>query len=175
MRPIPSLTDFAADLRAPTPTAAAELAVPVRGELLAQVQRARRPRRALRPARARTRAGAAAGCLRAWPERESLLSPQQQRLDELGERLPRALRGRLDRARGELGRAGGALRPGLAQYGACARARAARRALWRVAELAHPNRPLEKGYARIEDRGRPDLDLGGGGARVRGRLRLIFR
>ncbi|HEX8215991.1 MAG TPA: exodeoxyribonuclease VII large subunit, partial [Allosphingosinicella sp.] len=25
-------------------------------------------------------------------------------------------------------------------------------ALWRVAELAHPNRPLERGYARVEDR-----------------------
>src|SRR6185295_7898271 len=32
-----SLCDFAADVRAPTPTAAAEIAVPVRGELLAQL------------------------------------------------------------------------------------------------------------------------------------------
>src|SRR3546814_14152161 len=32
-----SLCDFAADVRAPTPTAAAEIAVPVRSELLAQI------------------------------------------------------------------------------------------------------------------------------------------
>jgi exodeoxyribonuclease VII large subunit len=92
-----------------------------------------------------------AALLRHWPAREDLLAPQQQRLDELGERLPRALRGRLDRARGELGHAAGALRPGLL-VSAHARARERLDALWRVAQLAHPNRPLERGYARVEDR-----------------------
>ena len=41
-----TLIDFAADLRAPTPTAAAEMAVPVRAELLVDVIRG--ARRALR-------------------------------------------------------------------------------------------------------------------------------
>ena len=146
-----SLTDFAADVRAPTPTAAAELAVPVRADLLASVRDLGvRAERCARRSRERA-AEQLEACLRHWPERETLLAPQRQRLDELGERLPRALGGSLDRARGELGRAGGALRPAL--LGAAhQRARERLEALWRVAQLAHPNRPLEKGYARIEDR-----------------------
>ncbi len=167
-----SLTDFAADRRAPTPTAAAELAVPVRGELLAQVRdlgaRAERcARRGLERALERLEI-----CMRGWPERDNLLSPQQQRLDELGDRLPRALRGRLDRARGELGHAGGALRPGLLAS-AHARARERLAALWRIAELAHPNRPLARGYARVEDRDGQTL-ISAAAARKARRLRLIF-
>jgi exodeoxyribonuclease VII large subunit len=89
--------------------------------------------------------------LRHWPEREALLAPQQQKLDDFAERLPRGLRSRLDRARGALGRAAGALRPGLL---AAAHRRASERlaALWRVAQLAHPERPLEKGYALVRDK-----------------------
>ena len=146
-----TLCDYAADRRAPTPTAAAEMAVPVRAELLAQVRElgARGERCARRTAE---RAGEQLqALLRHWPEREALLAPQQQRLDDLAERLPRGLRGRLDRARGELGHAAGALRPGLL---VAAHRRASERltALWRVAELAHPERPLEKGYALVTDR-----------------------
>ena len=111
--------------------------------------------------------------LRHWPEREALLAPQQQKLDDLAERLPRGLRGRLDRARGELGHAAGALRPGLL---AAAHARAAERlaALWRVAELAHPERPLEKGYALVRDREGKVL-VSAGAARVARLLSLRFR
>ena len=147
-----TLCDHAADRRAPTPTAAAEMAVPVRAELLAQVRElgARTERCARRYAE---RAGEQLqALLRHWPEREALLAPQQQRLDDLAERLPRGLRGRLDRARGELGHAAGALRPGLL---VAAHRRAGERlaALWRVAELAHPERPLKQGYALVKDRG----------------------
>jgi len=167
-----SLCDFAADRRAPTPTAAAELAVPVRSELVAQIRdlglRAERcARRTLERASEQLRT-----CLRAWPERQTLLAPQQQRLDELVERLPRALRGRLDRARGELGQAGGALRPGLLE-GAHRRARERLDALWRVAGLVHPNRPLERGYARIEDRSGRTL-ISARAARQARLLRLVF-
>ena len=167
-----SLCDFAADVRAPTPTAAAEIAVPVRSELLGQVRDlGRRSERCAR--RTLERAGEQLHtCLRHWPEREALLAPQQQNLDELTERLPRALRGRLDRARGELGHAGGALRPGLL-VAIERRARERLKALWRVAEAAHPNRPLERGYARVEDRDGRVL-VSAEAAREAQRLSLVF-
>ena len=167
-----SLCDFAADVRAPTPTAAAEIAVPVRSELLGQVRElGRRSERCAR--RTLERAGEQLHtCLRHWPEREALLAPQQQNLDELAERLPRALRGRLDRARGELGHAGGALRPGLL-VAIERRAHERLKALWRVAEAAHPNRPLERGYARVEDRDGRVL-VSAEAAREAQRLSLVF-
>jgi len=168
-----TLCDFAADVRAPTPTAAAEMAVPVRAELLASVRDlgARAERCARRTAE---RSGEQLqALLRHWPERDALLAPQQQRLDDLAERLPRALRSRLDRARGELGHAAGALRPGLLAS-AHARARERLDALWRVAQLAHPNRPLERGYARVEDREGHTL-ISAAAARAAGLLRLHFR
>ncbi|MEA3042756.1 MAG: exodeoxyribonuclease large subunit [Sphingomonadales bacterium] len=146
-----SLCDFAADVRAPTPSAAAEMAVPVRRELLALVRDL--AVRAGRCARRTVERGAEQlqALRRRWPAPEALFAPQRQRLDELAERLPRALRGRLDRARGELGRAGGALRPALL-VSRWRRARERLDALWRVAELAHPNKPLARGYARVESR-----------------------
>ncbi|HEX8654792.1 MAG TPA: exodeoxyribonuclease VII large subunit [Allosphingosinicella sp.] len=167
-----SLCDFAADVRAPTPTAAAEMAVPVRRDLLGQLREL--GHRAERCAgRTLERATEQYGNLvRNWPEREGLLAPQRQRLDELAERLPRALGGRLDRARGELGHAAGALRPSLL---AAAHRRASERlrALWRVAELAHPNKPLERGYARVEDRAGRTL-TSAAAAREARLLKLVF-
>jgi len=167
-----SLSDFAADIRAPTPTAAAELAVPVRTELLAQVRQfgARAERCAGRTAeRAGERLEA---LLRHWPEREDLLAPQQQRLDDLSERLPRALRGRLDRARAELGRAGGALRPNLLTQ-RLDRSRERLSGLTRMAALAHPERPLQRGFARVEDRKGLTLTAAAA-ARRAGALNLVF-
>jgi exodeoxyribonuclease VII large subunit len=167
-----TLCDFAADVRATTATAAAEIAVPVRGELLALVRDlGARAERCARRGVERSSEQLAA-LLRHWPERQVLLAPQQQRLDELGERLPRGLGGRLDRARGELGRASGALRPGLLRS-AHDRARERLDALWRMATLVHPNRPLEKGYARVEDReGR--ILISAAAAREARLLRLVF-
>jgi len=167
-----SLTDFAADVRAPTPTAAAEMAVPVRSELLASVRElgARTERCARRIAE---RSGEQLeALLRHWPARDVLLAPQRQRVDELAERLPRGLRSRLDRARGELGHAAGALRPGLLQA-ACRRGRERLDSLWRIAQLAHPNKPLERGYARIEDRDGKTL-ISAAAAREARLLRLHF-
>jgi exodeoxyribonuclease VII large subunit len=168
-----SLADFAADMRAPTPTAAAELAVPVRSDLLGQISElGHRGERCARRAQERA-AEQLESSLRRWPERETLLAPQRQRLDELAERLPRALRTELGQARAKLGQAGGALRPNLlaAAHG---RARERLEALWRVAQLAHPNRPLERGYARVEDRAGTTL-MSAAAARAARQLRLIFK
>ena len=167
-----TLCDFAADVRAPTPTAAAEIAVPVRAELLAQLGAlGLRIERCARRAAERA-AEQLATSLRRWPEREALLAPQRQRLDELSDRLPRALGARLSHARADLGLAAGALRPSLLEAG---HRRASERlaALWRVAGLVHPNRPLERGYARVEDRGGTTL-ISAAAARAAGRLRLVF-
>lgn len=167
-----SLCDFAADVRAPTPTAAAEMAVPVRGDLLAQLRELgfrieRCARRALDRAGEQLEAS-----LRRWPERDALLAPQRQRLDDLADRLPRGLRTELSHARAALNQAAGALRPSLLNA-VHARARERLDSLWRVAQLAHPNRPLERGYARVEDRGGRTL-ISAAAARAAGRLRLIF-
>ena len=87
-----TLIDFAADKRCPTPTAAAEMAVPVRNELLAQIDSlARRQRscwaRGLDARRTEFRAAA-----RALPAADELLAVPRQKLDSLSERLPRALK-----------------------------------------------------------------------------------
>jgi len=108
-----TLIDFAADRRAPTPTAAAEMAVPVRLELLAWVdgQEARRSRaisRFLQQRRQRL-----ADLARALPRPESLLHFAAQRLDRASERLPAALAARVARERLRFSEAGAALRPSL--------------------------------------------------------------
>jgi len=86
-----TLIDFASDRRAPTPTAAAEMAVPVRSELLTQIDSLIRRKlscwaRGLDNRRTELRAAA-----RALPSADELLAVPRQRLDALAERLPRAL------------------------------------------------------------------------------------
>jgi exodeoxyribonuclease VII large subunit len=167
-----SLCDFAADVRAPTPTAAAEMAVPVRGDLLGQLRELgfrieRCARRSLERSGEQLESS-----LRRWPGRDTLLAPQRQRLDDLADRLPRGLRTELSHARAALNQAAGALRPGLLKA-THDRARERLDALWRVAELAHPNRPLDRGYARIEDRDGKTL-ISAEAARSARRLKLIF-
>jgi exodeoxyribonuclease VII large subunit len=86
-----TLIDYVADLRAPTPTAAAELAVPVRTELMSQLLDLERRRfRVLAKAvdDRRTHLGHVARLL---PAADQLFAGQRQRLDIAGERLAHAL------------------------------------------------------------------------------------
>ncbi len=87
-----TLIDFAADKRAPTPTAAAEMAVPVRADLLGDVDDlGRRLRACVLRCFERWRADLRA-MARALPAEDQFLAAPRQRLDGLTERLPRALR-----------------------------------------------------------------------------------
>lgn len=144
-----TLCDFAADRRAPTPTAAAEMAVPVRADLLAGLQSvAARSLRCVQryKERATERLETTA---RRLPTPETLLGPQSQRVDDLGDRLKRGLSHVAADARGELARAAGALRPAmLTQRLENAQNRLDQ--LWRVAASLNPDRILERGYARVE-------------------------
>lgn len=85
-----TLIDYASDKRAPTPTAAAELAVPVRMELLAYLdQQHARLSRALRQGLVQ-RGQRLRDMSRALPRPDSLLETPRQRLDRAGDRLERA-------------------------------------------------------------------------------------
>jgi exodeoxyribonuclease VII large subunit len=87
-----TLIDFASDKRAPTPTAAAEIAVPVRADLIAELMsKARRALACWQRAQDHRRTEVRAAS-RALPNAEELLAIPRQRLDACGERLPRALR-----------------------------------------------------------------------------------
>ncbi len=86
-----TLCDFAADMRAPTPTAAAEMAVPVRAELLAMLtEQGVRASRAVRRGAAQARERLEMQ-VRLLPAPDGLLAGQRQRADDLGERLGRGL------------------------------------------------------------------------------------
>jgi exodeoxyribonuclease VII large subunit len=88
-----TLIDFASDRRAPTPTAAAELAVPARAELLAALDQTGAR---LRGAAARGLRAAETALLRLerrLPDIPARVMDYRRRLDEAGETLPAALRG----------------------------------------------------------------------------------
>jgi exodeoxyribonuclease VII large subunit len=146
-----TLIDFASDLRAPTPTAAAEIAVPVRSELLAQLgELQHRAQHCLsrRIERGRERFDLT---ICRWPEPQAIFAPMAQRMDEVGERLPRSLAARAGTARADLNLVAGRLRRDVVDQ-RIARLTEQLSGLWRLAELAHPDKPLSRGFARVTTR-----------------------
>ena len=167
-----TLADYAADVRAPTPTAAAEMAVPVRAELIAQLATWRS-----RMTGAATRHRALAGerltaLARHLPKREALYAPQRQRLDDAAERLDRSQRHRLALAGERLVTLGAALRPALLAR-AWDRDRAKLAGLARLLTSLDPRALLARGYAMVRD---ADGAIVPSAARARGagHLRLAF-
>ncbi len=86
-----TLIDFAADRRAPTPTAAAEMAVPVRADLMVDVDSLARRALAAWLRNQEARRAELRSAARALPDADEVLALPRQRLDHAAARLPRAL------------------------------------------------------------------------------------
>lgn len=106
-----TLIDYVSDFRSPTPTAAAEKAVPVRDDLVYTVRdlvirHEKATRRLIKELKERVE-----GFGRGLPKPAELLSLSSQRFDELNERLPRALKVGVERHAIRLEGIGRTLRP----------------------------------------------------------------
>ncbi|MBO9498297.1 MAG: exodeoxyribonuclease VII large subunit [Novosphingobium sp.] len=145
-----TLADYAADRRAPTPTAAAEMAVPVRADLNATLAEfsARKKRAILRPVQlGRERLEARVARL---PKPEVLAAQAAQRLDDLGERLRRGLADRAGRSGTALQLASVRLTPALLTR-ELALKRQQLDTLERVLPQLDPKAPLRRGYVLVSD------------------------
>lgn len=106
-----TLIDFVSDKRAPTPTAAAELAVPVRHELMAWLDGQSARMGQLLSQGLSARGQRLRDMARALPRAEALLDGPRQRLDRAADRLEPALIAGVQRRRVHLSEISGSLRP----------------------------------------------------------------
>ena len=106
-----TLIDFVSDVRAPTPTAAAELAVPMRSELLDQTLGLERRLLRASLARMEQRRRHLSQTARVLPRAEQLFAASRQRLDISGTRLASATRTNLQEHRRRLIETSSVLRP----------------------------------------------------------------
>ena len=110
-----TLIDFVSDKRAPTPTAAAELAVPVRIELMAWLDQQSASMTTSLSGGLQRRSQRLRDLSRALPRLETLLDGPRQRLDTTGARLGPALMSGVQRRKVRLSEAAGGLRPAAMQ------------------------------------------------------------
>jgi exodeoxyribonuclease VII large subunit len=146
-----TLADLAADLRAPTPTAAAELAAPARADLLAELDAfaARLQRAMQRRLQAQAQGLDQRAAHLGQPAR--VLLGQRQRLDALAHRLARAPGPVVEQRRHAAARAAARLMGAVALRRQRLAAALAAQAL--RLQASDPRRVLQRGYAWVEDAG----------------------
>jgi exodeoxyribonuclease VII large subunit len=105
-----TIADFVADLRAPTPTGAAQMATPDREELAARLRQVQRRLRYAQRQRLDSLGQRLDGLLRGLRHPTARLQAQRLRLEHLTRRLSLASKRRMESARQRLGQAGQRLR-----------------------------------------------------------------
>jgi len=165
-----TLIDHAADRRAPTPSAAAEIAVPVKSELVAQIADLSGRLAAAGARSVESRRNEVAGLARGLPDPARRVQELWQRLDDRGERLVVGLGHTLERAREQVVALGKRLphprqQVSLARERLGAVARDLRQAITRGVERRRESvlrldadRRLPQGLAARRDQARRELD-----------------
>jgi len=112
-----TLIDYVADRRAPTPTAAAEMATPVRAELMSELLNKQRRLLDGQSRLLTERRGALRAAVRGLGRPEDILGANSQRLDRFSDQLTASLRQRVDGARTLQARAASRLTPAILSAG----------------------------------------------------------
>jgi exodeoxyribonuclease VII large subunit len=135
-----TLIDFVADRRAPTPTGAAEMAVPVRADLVAEVDELGRRGREAAARRVERERSDLRALVRAMPGADAFLAGKRQRLDLAEARLMPALAANARAFRARFGRL-------LERFGRHPPALVVARARARLAQIDHRPRTAVTNYA----------------------------